>query len=59
MVAPNAVSREQAYLTAVANQPKDIDPDRIYEVSTKPEDKLSKLFLPHSWLIGGYKSRSD
>jgi len=33
MVAPNAVSREQAYLTSVANQPKDIDPDRIYEVS--------------------------
>jgi hypothetical protein len=33
MVAPNTVSREQAYLTSVANQPKDIDPDRIYEVS--------------------------
>lgn len=32
MVAPNGLSREQAYLTSVANQPKDIDPDRIYEV---------------------------
>lgn len=32
MVAPNVVSREQAYLSALATQPKDIDPDRIYEV---------------------------
>jgi len=32
MVAPNVVSREQAYLSALVTQPKDIDPDRIYEV---------------------------
>jgi hypothetical protein len=32
MVIPNAISREQAYLTSLAVQPKDIPPERIYEV---------------------------
>lgn len=33
MVVPNATSREQAYLNALASQPKDIVPERIYKVS--------------------------
>ncbi|WVR03173.1 hypothetical protein IAU60_000164 [Kwoniella sp. DSM 27419] len=31
MVIPNAISREQAYITSLASQPKDIPPDRLYE----------------------------
>ncbi|ORY23535.1 kinase-like domain-containing protein [Naematelia encephala] len=31
MVIPNAISREQAYLSSLISQPKDIHPDRIYE----------------------------
>ncbi|KAL7420248.1 kinase that interacts with cdc31p [Cryptotrichosporon argae] len=31
MVVPNAISREQAYLSALASQPKDVDPNKIYE----------------------------
>ncbi|WWC85430.1 uncharacterized protein L201_000293 [Kwoniella dendrophila CBS 6074] len=31
MVIPNAISREQAYIASLASQPKDINPDRIYD----------------------------
>ncbi|WVQ94253.1 hypothetical protein IAU59_001332 [Kwoniella sp. CBS 9459] len=31
MVIPNAASREQAYLSSLSSQPKDIHPDRLYE----------------------------
>ncbi|WVW81377.1 hypothetical protein I302_103369 [Kwoniella bestiolae CBS 10118] len=31
MVIPNAISREQAYISSLATQPKDIHPDRIYD----------------------------
>jgi len=33
MAPPNAISREQAYLAAIASQPKDAAPERLYEVS--------------------------
>lgn len=32
MAPPNAISREQAYLAAIASQPKDATPERLYEV---------------------------
>ncbi|OCF60050.1 STE/STE20/YSK protein kinase [Kwoniella mangroviensis CBS 10435] len=31
MVIPNTISREQAYISSLASQPKDIHPDRIYD----------------------------
>jgi hypothetical protein len=34
MVVQGASSKEQSYLSALAVQPKDAIPDRLYEVST-------------------------
>ncbi|WWC57700.1 uncharacterized protein I303_100234 [Kwoniella dejecticola CBS 10117] len=31
MVIPNAVSREQAYISSLASQPKDVNPDKLYD----------------------------
>ena len=54
MVIPNTISREQAYLTSLASQPKGIAPDRIYEVRspelfTKPRAHLSSPETRDRW----------
>jgi hypothetical protein len=45
MVMPNAVLREQAYLSSLGSQPKDIAPDRLYEV--RPASLINEAILKY------------
>lgn len=55
MVIPNTASREQAYLSSIAHQPKDANPDRIYEVC---DDVLARLGLSRTDSIS-HRLQSD